>query len=50
MQQHACLSAGETGFCTEEWALQTSAVNVVLESEQEKHLCSISVRNNTRPP
>lgn len=50
MQQHACLSAGGTDFCTEQWELQTSAVNMVLESEQEKHLCSISVRNNARPP
>lgn len=50
MQQHACLSAGETDFCTEQWALQTSAVNVVLEPMQEIHLCSVSVRNNTRPP
>lgn len=40
----ACVHEGL--ICTEQWAQLTSAVNVVLEPVQEKHLCSISVRNN----
>lgn len=34
----------------EQWAQQTCAVNVVLEPVQQKHLRSISVRNNLHRP
>lgn len=44
----ACVHRGL--ICTEQWAQQTCAVNVVLEPVQQKHLLSISVRNNLRRP